>query len=51
MRTTRKLLESTKQKISNSMKGMKNPNYGKSLTPEHKNKIRKSMLIYWSTVK
>lgn len=39
MRKGRSLSEATKQKISNSLKGCKNPNYGKPLSPEHKNRI------------
>ena len=51
MRTKRTLSEVTKRKISQSMKGAKNPNYGKPLSPEHKNRIRESMIKYWSKIK
>lgn len=51
MRTRRQLSEQTKQKISRALKGAKNPNYGKPLTPTHKNKIRQSMLEYWAKIK
>jgi len=51
MRTTRKLSDQTKQKISNSMKGFRNPNYNKPLSPTHRNNIRLSMINYWKTVK
>jgi len=47
----RTLSEQTKQKISNALKGSKNPNYGKPLSPEHKNKIRQSMIRHWSSIK
>ena len=50
MRTTRKLSEYTKQKISNSMKGAKNPNYGKPLSAVHKNNIRLGMIEYWKNI-
>ncbi len=45
------LSEQTKKKISESMKGSNNPNYGKPLSSEHKFKISRSMLNYWKTVK
>ena len=48
---TRKLSEATKSKISQSMKGTKNPNFGKPLNPIHRNNIRIAMLNYWKTVK
>jgi hypothetical protein len=51
MRKNRKLPEVTKEKISQSMTGAKNPNYGKPLSPDHKSKIRQSMINYWKTVK
>jgi len=51
MRKQRKLTEQTKQKISNSLKGAKNPNFGKPLSPDHKNKIRESMLKYWVKIR
>jgi hypothetical protein len=47
----RKLSEATKKKISQSMKGTRNPNYGKPLSPNHKFKIHQSMLNYWKTIK
>ncbi|NDW10420.1 NUMOD3 domain-containing DNA-binding protein [Dysgonomonas sp. 520] len=51
MRKNRNLSEATKQKISNSLKGSKNPNFGKPLSPRHKDKIRQSMIKYWETIK
>jgi len=51
MRTTRKLSTATRQKISDSLKGTRNPNFGKSLSPDHRNNIRVAMLNYWKTVK
>jgi hypothetical protein len=51
MRKRRKLSEATKKKISQSMTGIKNPNYGKPLSPNHKYKIQQSMIEYWKTVK
>ena len=51
MRITRKLTETTKRKISESMKGVKNPNFGKPLSPTHRNNIRVAMLNYWKTIK
>jgi hypothetical protein len=50
MRRTRKLSETTKRKISESMKGTKNPNFGKPLSPEHRNNIRLAMLDYWKKI-
>ena len=50
MRKQRKLSEETKRKISDAMKGNKNPNYGKPLSANHRYKIRLSMLKYWTTV-
>jgi len=50
MRTTRKLSEATKQKISHALIGPGNPNFGKSLSPIHRNKIRIGMLNYWKTI-
>ena len=46
MRTTRKLSQSTKDKISRSLSGNRNPNFG-GLSPEHRNNIRLGMLNYW----
>jgi len=47
MRTTRKLSEATKRKISKSLSGVGNPNFGKPLSPQHRNNIRLGMLNYW----
>lgn len=46
----RRLSEQTKKKISESMKGSKNPNYGKPLSSNHKFKISRSMLNYWKSI-
>jgi hypothetical protein len=51
MRKTRTLSEATRQKISAAMKGHRNPNYGRPLSPNHRYKIRLSMIDYWKTVK
>jgi len=51
MRKRRELSQATKDKISRALSGSNNPNYGKRLSPEHKNRIRKSMLEYWSSIK
>ena len=50
MRTTRKLSEETKRKISEALKNTGNPNFGKSLSPIHKNNIRLGMLNYWKSI-
>ena len=50
MRTTRKLSEATKRKISQAMTGARNPNYGKPLSPTHRNNIRIGMLNYWKHI-
>lgn len=50
MRTTRKLSEATKQKISNSLKGNRNGNFGHPLSSDHRNKIRIGMLNYWKKI-
>jgi len=50
MRTSRKHTEKTKQKISNALKGNKNPNYGKPLSANHRYRISRSMIDYWKTV-
>jgi hypothetical protein len=50
-RTTRKLSEATKRKISQSMTGSRNPNFAKSLSADHKYKISRSMIAYWKSVK
>jgi hypothetical protein len=50
MRTTRKLSEATKRKISDALKGTGNPNFGKPLSPEHRNNIRLGMLNYWKAI-
>ena len=47
---SRQLSQETKNKISSSMKGTKNPNFGKPLSDDHRDKIRNSMLKYWSSV-
>jgi hypothetical protein len=51
MRTTRKLSEATKRKISESLKGNRNPNFGHPLNPTHRNNIRIGMLNYWKKIK
>jgi hypothetical protein len=51
MRTKRELSEATKRKISQSMQGSNNPNFGKPLSAEHRYKIRLSMLNYWMNIK
>jgi len=51
MRTTRKLSDATKRKISQSMAGSRNPNFAKPLSAEHKYKISRSMIAYWKNVK
>lgn len=48
MRTSRKLSEEHKQKISEGLKGSNNPNFGRELSPIHRKKISDSLLIYWS---
>ncbi|NDV78612.1 NUMOD3 domain-containing DNA-binding protein [Dysgonomonas sp. 511] len=50
MRTNRKLSEEHKQKISEALKGDKNPNFGKALSSTHRQKISKSLLKYWSVL-
>ena len=45
---SRKQSQETKNKISLSMKGSKNPNYGKPLSEEHRNKIRTAMINHWA---
>ncbi len=47
----RTLSEQTKQKISKALSGCNNPNYGKPLSPQHKNRIRQSMLRFWCQIK
>ena len=47
----RKLLPSTKQKISNALKGWKHPNFGKRLSAQQKEKISKSLKKYWENKK
>jgi len=47
MRTNRKLTQEHKSKISNSMKGRNNPNFGKPLSSEHRAKIAQSMVNHW----
>ncbi|NDV96935.1 hypothetical protein D0T84_18775 [Dysgonomonas sp. 521] len=48
MRTSRKLSEEHKKKISESLKGNKNPNFGKPLSPTHRQKISKSLIEFWA---
>ncbi len=48
MRKRRKLSQITKDKISLSMRGSRNPNFGKPLSKEHKEKISESMSKYWN---
>lgn len=43
----RKLSDEHKQKISEAMKGDKNPNFGKALSSDHRKKISVSLLNYW----
>ena len=43
----RQLSQETKDKISMSMRGSLNPNFGKPLSNNHREKIRQSMLDYW----
>jgi len=50
MRKIRKLSDATKRKISTSMKGNRNPNYGKPLSASHRYKIRLGMLDYWKSI-
>ena len=50
MRKQRKLSDETKHKISNSLKGAKNGNFGKKLSANHRYKIRLSMLDYWKSI-
>lgn len=50
MRINRKLSEEHKQKISNALKGNKNPNFGKTLSANHRKKISQSLLGYWSKI-
>jgi len=49
-RTTRKLSQATKDKIARSLSGNRNPNFGKPLSPEHRNNIRLGMLNYWKHI-
>ena len=46
----RQLSQETKNKISLSMRGSKNPNFGKELSEDHRNKIKNSMLKYWDSI-
>ncbi|MFT4168488.1 MAG: NUMOD3 domain-containing DNA-binding protein [Dysgonomonas sp.] len=48
MRTNRKLSEEHKQKISEAMRGTRNPNFGKTFSASHRQKISASLLNYWS---
>lgn len=50
MRTSRKLSEEHKQKISEAMKGPSNPNFGKKLSLSHKNRISQSLIKYWANL-
>ncbi|NDW11212.1 NUMOD3 domain-containing DNA-binding protein [Dysgonomonas sp. 520] len=50
MRTTRKLSNEHRQKISEAMKGQNNPNFGKNLSPEHRAKIAQSLQLYWKNI-
>ncbi len=51
MRRGRKLLPSTKHKISVALSGMKNPFYGRHLSEAHKEKISESLKKYWEKKK
>jgi len=51
MRKTRTLSDETKRRIGASMKGNRNPNYGKPLSANHRYKIRLAMLEYWKSIK
>jgi len=44
----RQLSQQTKDKISMSMRGSRNPNFGKPLSDDHREKIRQSMFAYWN---
>ena len=50
MRRTRKLSNEHKQKISKALKGDRNPNFGKSLSSNHRKKISASLVKYWSKI-
>ena len=50
-RKYRKLSPTTRIKISEAMKGCKNPMWGKSHLKTTKQKISESMIEYWQTVK
>lgn len=50
MRTNRKLSPEHKLKISESLKGDKNPNFGKSLPSSYRKKISEGLLRYWQNV-
>ncbi|WP_108822274.1 NUMOD3 domain-containing DNA-binding protein [Dysgonomonas sp. Marseille-P4361] len=50
MRTIRKLSNEHKQKISESLKGDRNPNFGKTLSSSHRKKISQSLLEYWAKI-
>jgi hypothetical protein len=49
-RTSRGHSAETRAKISASMQGEKNHNYGKPLSDEHKQKISTAMIAYWKTI-
>lgn len=48
MRISRKLSDEHKQKISEALKGHRNPNFGKKLSSTHKNRISQSLIKYWA---
>ncbi|MDR2148041.1 MAG: hypothetical protein LBE91_16460 [Tannerella sp.] len=50
MRKTRTLSDETKRKISNAMRGNRNPNYGRPLSANHRHKIRLAMIDYWKSI-
>jgi len=47
MKKRKKHTEATKRKISRSIQGANNPNFGRSLSAEHRYNIRLGMLEYW----
>ena len=47
---SRQLSQETKNRISQSMRGCKNPNFNKPLSDNHREKISQSMKDYWSRI-